>query len=173
MNTYIPKWTTLRTAINYVRRATGLAYEDAQELLLTALRDENIKARGLRTWKPVPADYFREPAINPVHLFYSDYTEIEVCFADLQRILEPGGHEDQLRRMVHEAITAVYDEARAFGEAPPNIKQIIAPVQARLRALGHRQSGRQIQKLAEAPQHKARRRKPGATIASEGRPKKA
>ena len=86
-------------------------------------------------------------------------------------ILDPDGADDRLRsandRTVHQAIKVVYDSAEAAGKKPPNLKEIAAPVQASLRAIGYISSGRQIQKLAEAPQHKARRRRPGTTIRSE------
>ena len=92
-------------------------------------------------------------------------------------VLESDSTEDQLRpandHTVHEAITAVYDRAQADKEKPPNVKEIVIPVQAELRALSYYQSGRQIQKLAEAPQHKTRRRLPGATVASEKRQNQA
>ena len=70
-------------------------------------------------------------------------------------------------RQIHAAITSVYDTAAEIGEKPPNLNQIVAPVQARLLAGGHKASGRHIKQLAEEPQHAARRRKPGRTIASE------
>jgi hypothetical protein len=72
-------------------------------------------------------------------------------------------------RKIDQAITATYDEAEAAGEKSPNLTEIIAPVQAILRAEGYEASGRQIQKLAAADQHKIRRRKIGPTVANEKR----
>jgi hypothetical protein len=70
---------------------------------------------------------------------------------------------------IDQAITATYDKAKAAGEKSPNLIEIIAPVQAILRAEGYEASGRQIQKLAAADQHKIRRRKIGPTVANEKR----
>jgi hypothetical protein len=70
---------------------------------------------------------------------------------------------------IDQAITATYDKAEAAGEKSPNLTEIIAPVQAILRAQGYEASGRQIQKLAAADQHKIRRRKIGPTVANEKR----
>jgi hypothetical protein len=70
---------------------------------------------------------------------------------------------------VRNAITAVYDAANETGAKPPNLVEIIKPVQAMLDRQGFEASGRVIQKLAADPQHDLRRRKPGRTIASERR----
>jgi hypothetical protein len=64
-------------------------------------------------------------------------------------------------------ISTEYDAAEQNGSKPPNLKEIIGPVQARLRAEGYNASGRQIQKLAEADKHKARRRPPGRTLGTD------
>jgi hypothetical protein len=53
------------------------------------------------------------------------------------------------------------------GLKPPNLKEIVAPVQSRLRVQGLHASGRQIQKVADVDKYKNRRRKPGVTVASE------
>jgi hypothetical protein len=79
----------------------------------------------------------------------------------------------ELRRaadsMIHNAISKIYDEAKRTGRKPPNVKEIVAPVQDSLRDKGSEASGRRIQHLAEADQHKSRRRKPGATVLNENR----
>jgi hypothetical protein len=68
---------------------------------------------------------------------------------------------------IHKAISAAYDRAEATHAKPPNLRQIIPSVQARLRKDGYEASGRQIQELARESQHAARRRKRGVTVASE------
>jgi hypothetical protein len=68
---------------------------------------------------------------------------------------------------IDEAINAEYDAADQKGLKPPNLKELVAPVQKRLEAQGLHASGRQIQRLADAEKFKKRRRKPGATVASE------
>jgi hypothetical protein len=70
---------------------------------------------------------------------------------------------------IHKMISAVYDGAEAAGEKPPNLVQIIQPVQDLLRKKRYRASGKLIQELAQDAQHAARRRKPRLTVASEKR----
>ena len=65
------------------------------------------------------------------------------------------------------AITAAYDAAARANAKPPNIKELAAAVKPLLASKGYQASGNQIQKLAAAPQHAQRRRKPGKTVASE------
>jgi hypothetical protein len=72
-------------------------------------------------------------------------------------------------REIHKAITAAYDQADAAGEKPPNLREIVPPVQAILRAQGYEASGRQIQESARGDPHNSRRRKAGKTVASERR----
>jgi hypothetical protein len=71
--------------------------------------------------------------------------------------------------LIDTAISDVYSEAERARQKPPNLKEIVAPVQTKLLAQGHQASGRQIQILAEAAKHKKRRRKVGPTIARESR----
>jgi hypothetical protein len=73
------------------------------------------------------------------------------------------------RDKINAAISAVYDDAEAAKKKAPNTKEIVRPVKDRLATQGFEASGRFIQELANAPIHKKRRRKPGATIASEKR----
>ncbi len=66
---------------------------------------------------------------------------------------------------IHKAIAAAYDEAEAAGKKPPNILEIVEPVQVRLTSAGYHASGRQIRELAGDRQHDDRRWKPGQTKA--------
>jgi hypothetical protein len=79
--------------------------------------------------------------------------------------------EDTLRKAsdqrIHEEITAVYEEATAKGEKPPNLEEIKRPVRERLRAGGFLASESRIRELAGAERYKVRRRPSGPTIASE------
>jgi len=70
---------------------------------------------------------------------------------------------------INEAIRAVYDDAERAGQKPPNVKEVVKPVQAKLRDNDLEASGRRIQERAEAEEYKKRRRKPGLTLASERR----
>jgi hypothetical protein len=71
--------------------------------------------------------------------------------------------------LIHKMISEVYSDTERAGLKPPNLKEIAAPVQERLSAKGHEASARRIQQVAEADEHKGRRRKPGTTVTSEKR----
>jgi hypothetical protein len=75
--------------------------------------------------------------------------------------------------MIHKTISEVYNDADRRGLKPPNVKEIVAPVQERLIATGYEASGLRIQQLAGSDRYKNRRRKPGATVASEKRLRKS
>jgi hypothetical protein len=70
---------------------------------------------------------------------------------------------------IHRAIGQAYDDATAAKQKPPNVKEIVAPVQAILAKDAFEAPGNRIQDLARDPRHADRRRKPGKTIASETR----
>jgi hypothetical protein len=72
---------------------------------------------------------------------------------------------------IHRATDKEYDAAETTGLRPPNLKEIITPVQKRLELEGYEASGRRIQQLAGDSRYKGRRRKPGKTVASELRRK--
>jgi hypothetical protein len=80
---------------------------------------------------------------------------------------------DELRNapdaIINETIRAVYDDAERAGQKAPNVKEVVKPVQAKLRDQGFEASSRRIQELADAKEYKKRRRKPGPTLASEKR----
>jgi hypothetical protein len=73
--------------------------------------------------------------------------------------------------MTREEMRSVCNEEQAAGRKEPNVKELSAAVQARLQRKGYRVSRRWIEKLAEAPEFKRRRRPPGKTVASERRKK--
>jgi hypothetical protein len=65
---------------------------------------------------------------------------------------------------IDNAITAVYDEAEAQKKKAPNLNQVVAPVQRKLREQGLSASKSTIQKLAADAKHAKRRRKGGPTL---------
>jgi hypothetical protein len=69
--------------------------------------------------------------------------------------------------MINEKIRAEYDQAETEQWKPPNLREIIEPVQEALRAEGFDTSGKHIQELARAEEFKKRRRKPGPTVKSD------
>ena len=71
-------------------------------------------------------------------------------------------------REIHQAIAETYDHADAIGEKPPNVNEVIKPVQARLSTRYHA-SGRRIRELAGDPRYDRRRWTPGMTRSSKKR----
>jgi hypothetical protein len=99
-------------------------------------------------------------------------TAIEQYLEYLESEKAKAGGEDQKLRIAPEAqivkaITAVYEEYKATGKKPPNVRQLVEPVQRKLEAQHLRASGRNIQKLADADKFKALRRRRGKTWTSE------
>jgi len=71
--------------------------------------------------------------------------------------------------MIEDEVRRVYEIADKEGKKPPNINEVAELAQACLREIGHTASGRQIKGIAERPEFKARRRRPGKTLSSEKR----
>jgi hypothetical protein len=63
--------------------------------------------------------------------------------------------------MIHDTIREVYDEAKKRPGKPPNVKEVVTPVQKILTEKGFRASGRNIERLAGDPRYAADRLKPG------------
>jgi hypothetical protein len=72
-------------------------------------------------------------------------------------------------RVIVDEIRRVYDRAHIKRTKPPNINEVVEPVQARLREMGQTASAAQIKKIGEKPEFKNRRRPPGKTLRSEKR----
>jgi hypothetical protein len=70
---------------------------------------------------------------------------------------------------IESAVRREYERAERQDEKPPNIKEVTKPVQAQLQASGYYASAAKIQKIAERPEFKKRRRPPGKTLKSEKR----
>jgi hypothetical protein len=90
-------------------------------------------------------------------------------------VSEPSRAAEELRpaseAMTKEEMWSVCKEEQAAGRKEPNVKELSALVQPRLQRKGRRASRRWIEKLAEAPEFKRRRRPRGKTVASEQRKK--
>jgi hypothetical protein len=109
------------------------------------------------------------------------YFSVSITRLSLEGWLNAGGEVpsaqetsgDKLRTasvaIIKETIRAVYGDAERAGQKAPNVKEVVKPVQAKLRGNGLKASGRHIQEEAEAEEFKERRRKPGPTLASERR----
>jgi hypothetical protein len=72
-------------------------------------------------------------------------------------------------KLIEKAISDVYDLADASGAKPPNIKELVNPVQHRLKANGFKASGSKIQVIGGDPKFKGRRGRIGKTLKKEGR----
>lgn len=82
---------------------------------------------------------------------------------------EPEPLRPAIECQIHNAIQQAYDEAKAAGERPPNLKEIAKPVRKILNANGFDKSARKIEELAGDDRYKGLRRQPGKTVASEKR----
>jgi hypothetical protein len=89
---------------------------------------------------------------------------------------EPRDHEPTLlepkpasEQMIRGAVRRQYDIAETQDKKPPNVKEVAKLVQADLKASGHTASVQKIQKIADSPEFKRRRRPPGKTLSSEKR----
>jgi hypothetical protein len=88
---------------------------------------------------------------------------------------EPSRSPEELKpaseAMTKEEMRFVCNTEEAAGRKPSNVKELSAAVQPLLQRKGFWASRRSIEKLAEAPEFKSRRRPPGKTVASERRKK--
>jgi hypothetical protein len=136
-----------------------------------ALERELRKAGGEDPGPPVPPISLHDCAVDSRKLasLYRDQPDHPAEAAPKTAV--PGPPELKLADddRIHRAISAVYDEIEEAGGKPPNVKEIAAPMQARLRGEGYKASGRQIEHLAGEERHKKRRRAIGNTVASEKR----
>jgi hypothetical protein len=147
------------TELNYL-------FIDVQALLQWLTERGLIAKRGKLQWYPTMGDY------GAKSWSASDQKGAAIAPNLLAVALEDGGVRPvptPSNAMIHEAISDLYSESERTRQKPPNIKEIVSLVQARLAAKGYAASGRQIQSLAEADKYKKRRRKPGRTLANEKR----
>jgi hypothetical protein len=70
---------------------------------------------------------------------------------------------------IRSVIAAVHKEAKDAGEDPPNIKELPKLVRPRLQQQGRDAAFQQIAKVGEEEPFASQRRRPGKTLASEGR----
>jgi hypothetical protein len=170
-------------AAHIVSRARNVTFTEAEALLRAAigrgdLRTEidqqlaaSIKSSGsLRdkrsTVEPSAGlDILRESATQSYLANVLDQNP-RVNKADLENWLHQPGSEKllkfALRSVIEDAITWAYDETDKAGSKPPNINELVKPVQSRLKALGYRPpSGRQIKDVGSDKKFAKRRGEPG------------
>jgi hypothetical protein len=139
---------------------------DVQALLQWLTERGWIAKRGKLEWNPMMGDY------DTKSRSHSDQNDPAIAPNSLAAALEDGGVRPlptPSNAMIDEAISDSYSESERARQKPPNIKEIVSLVQAKLAAKGYTASGRRIQSLAEADKYKKRRRKPGCTLANEKR----
>jgi hypothetical protein len=188
-----PEWIELHEAAWRLATHLNVDLTIADDIVREAMKSGEVPVRGmpLGSVSIVPriiskeeiGSIFRLPFVRSISLFPQfQNTEIKwdrlLAYApnllpsSLGRVPDPTV-APELRTAppskIDEALTAVYDEAEIAGEKPPNLNQVIAPTQEHLRKQGLEASGRRIQGRAEADEFRKRRRKAGATIASERR----
>jgi hypothetical protein len=85
--------------------------------------------------------------------------------------LRPLSNNPQGIEAIHKAISAVYDLAQEQGVRPPNLREIIKPVQEWLKKKkGASAKGSWIEELASDERYKLHRGKPGARVGAHLRP---
>jgi hypothetical protein len=100
---------------------------------------------------------------------YLDRTATAAASTDAPAADVPAGITETVRLRpapeteVRSAILAEYDEAEKARRKPPNINEVQAPVQERLKAKGYRTSGRKIAKIASKEEFDNHRLPPGQT----------
>jgi hypothetical protein len=126
----------------------------------------------------IPSDWWRDAEIGGYDIRLPDGTltnrrEIDVNQRDLSELVgevkrppDPP-FKNAPMPLIGKAITAVYDDADASGQKPPNIVELAPLVQAWLKAKGYSASKKQIRKIGNEEAFEARRRPPGKTLRSE------
>jgi hypothetical protein len=131
-------------------------------------RDPNFFAPWFKQIVVAPSDFdrwFRFARASYPELTEDDPTPHRASSSLLSPDQLRPAPEDEIRR----ALTAEYDDAKRDDRKPPNVKEVVAPVQERLRAKGYEASGRHISELAGGKEYSSRRWKPGKTMVSEKR----
>jgi len=153
-----------RTMERYILRSRGTSREALLEF-----------ARQHRAHPPSRSDASRgetQPSRSPEELKPAPGT---AWFDRPGDVSEPSRSPEELElaseAMIKEEMRFVCNTEEAAGRKQPNIKELSAAVQPLLQRKGFWASKSWIEKLAEAPEFKSRRRPPGRTVASERRKK--
>jgi hypothetical protein len=95
----------------------------------------------------------------------------------VERRADSGANDRQVEKrhasdaMIRQALTDVYDDKENCYQKPPNVREVVKPVQEKLARSNHSASGQRIQKIASLEPYASQRRPPGRTVASEKREK--
>jgi hypothetical protein len=183
---------SLSETIDLVKKRCNCSDGDAKKAVRLAGLDGRLEASGSipLSAHPNPTVRARHPASKREAIRAADwscsinwdsgvigcYSSVLIRRASLESWLDTGRDAQSaptlkkaLKSSIDKAIKEEYERAYTNNEKPPNLKEIVSPVQRALRAQGLEASGRQIQTLAEADEFKKLRRKAGATVKSEKR----
>jgi hypothetical protein len=174
---------TLTDAVALVKERGDCAEDEAKQALRRAGLDGRLEAIGSipLSVHPDPAVRARHPArtsnplrpddwnsnIDWVSGTVGPYSSVFVKRASIEAWLgtKPTAPALAFKKasdaMVLKAIQAEYDRAKSMNEKPPNVREIVEPVQRALRAKGCEASGNHIKDLAGGEEFKERRWKPG------------
>jgi hypothetical protein len=191
-----PGLLSLSQAVAFVMKRCSCSKREAEQALQQAGLDSRLDAAGMIPLSTHPNPKIREahPVRKRQSLGPDDWTgqidwntgkvgpyfSVSITRLSLEGWLNAGGEVpaqetsgDELRTapvdIINETIRAVYDDADRAGQKAPNVKEVVKPVQAKLRDNGFKASSSRIQEIADAEEYKKRRRKPGPTLASERR----
>ena len=191
-----PEWLSLSQAARYVADRCGCSEQEAKDALVQAGREGRLESKGSTPLSAHPDPRRREAhprrryeALRDVDWNNSidwnaskigSYSDVIINRLRIETWLDQTPSDASMPQLrlapplkIDEAIALAYDEAESARKKPPNLKEIVAPVQAALRDQGLQASERQIQDRADADEFKKRRRKPGPTVASESRQQKS
>jgi hypothetical protein len=173
------RWLSYQRAWVAIAVDLDISLSKAERLIFDAFEAEvRVRVHKNGIAMVIPSDWWRDAEIGGYDIRLPDGTltnrrEIDVNQYDLSELVgEVKSPPDPPLKnapvpLIGKAITAVYDEAAASGQKPPNIVELAPLVQAWLKAKGYSASKKQIRKVGNEEAFEARRRPPGKTLRSE------
>jgi len=173
------EWVSLSEAIVRLQTFWGIALSIAEEIVRNVVHGGRVEVRATRRYQLVPQIVTGQVKLSQRGLWTADYENIEIDWRGLVlegrklvpswiSVITPTLNKASAA-MIKDAIQAVYDEAETNNSKPPNVREIVEPVQTRLRQEGFDATGKYIQTLAGDEEFRKRRRKRGATVKSDRR----
>jgi hypothetical protein len=181
------EWVSLYFAVARLEDHWGIPSFIAQQIVRNVVEGGRAEVRAVQRYQLVPKIVTGRIRLTRDHLFSEeDFKQIEIDWNGLlvngysllpneyfmvpnDRSIVTCNFRNAPDPKIINAIRQVYNDARLAGQKPPNIKEIIKPVQLALQSEGLAASGKRIQELASDGEFKKLRRKPGATVTSERR----
>lgn len=178
------EWVEPYMAVVRLEKLWGIPRSFVEEIVRNVIEGGRVEVRAVPQYQYIPQIVTGRVRMVPNTLYAWGYEQLELNWKDLLRdgrklipsylsVVNPTSiFRKAPEAEIKEAIRAVYDLARSNKQKPPNIKEIIEPVQNALRCKGFDTSGKHIQELAGAEEFKKQRRKPGTTVKSERHPQR-